>query len=68
MHAYARQFNALSRYATHHVNTDAKKSETFLRGLNPDLKERLVLNSGTTFNALVSAAIKVEDVMHQIQE
>ena len=68
MHAYARQFNALSRYATHHVDTDAKKRERFQRGLNHDLKERLVLHSGTTFNDLVSSAIKVEDAMQHSQE
>ena len=29
VHAYARQFNALSCYTTHHVDIDAKKRERF---------------------------------------
>ena len=34
VHVYARQFNALARYATHHVDTDGKKRE---RGSSGDL-------------------------------
>jgi hypothetical protein len=64
-HAYTGQFFTLSRYATHQMDTDAKKRERFLPGLNPDLKERLVLNSRQTFNDLISATIKVEDAMQQ---
>src|SRR6266511_242701 len=37
---YVQVFNDLARYAPNHVETDAKKKECFLEGMNPKLQSR----------------------------
>jgi hypothetical protein len=39
---YLNQFIQLSRYATNDVNTDEKKQEMFLKGLNDDIQFQLL--------------------------
>jgi phage terminase small subunit len=58
---YAQAFNHLCQYASHHVDTDAKKRDRFHRGLNTKLRERLNLARADTFNELVNMAITQED-------
>src|SRR6266508_1799802 len=38
---YVQTFNELAHYAPTHVDTDAKKKECFLEGMNPKLRSRL---------------------------
>jgi hypothetical protein len=58
---YALAFNHLCQYAGYHANTDAKKRDRFLHGLNTKLKERLNLVKTDTLNKLVNMAITQED-------
>jgi hypothetical protein len=44
------------------VDTDAKKVELFKKGLNAQLRERLMWFRNDSFNDLVSASIEQEDV------
>jgi hypothetical protein len=39
---YIGKFNHLSQYAIEHVNTDIKKRDCFMRGLNSKLQKKIV--------------------------
>ena len=54
---YVQAFNNLCHYAGYHVDTDAKKRDSFRRGLNTKLKERLNLAKVDTYYELVNLAI-----------
>jgi hypothetical protein len=58
---YAQTFNNLSQYVGYHADTDTKKHDRFLRGLNIKLKERLNPIKTDTYNELVNLAITQED-------
>jgi hypothetical protein len=57
------KFNNLCQYGGHHVDTDAKKMETFRDGLDGKLYERLNLLEPENFHELVNKAISQEDAM-----
>lgn len=61
MPEYVRKFNYLAQYGTYHTDTDEKKRDCFLVGLNSKLREMLALYTSCTYNELVSAAIVQED-------
>src|SRR5947207_11626613 len=57
---YVQTFNELAHYAPTHVDTDAKKKECFLEGMNPKLRSRLG-HHFEDFNQLVDDAIAMEE-------
>src|SRR5437667_4890814 len=57
---YVQTFNELARYASNHVDTDAKKRECFLEGMSPKLRSRLGRHF-EDFNQLVDDAIAMEE-------
>ena len=57
---YVQTFNELARYAPTHVDTDAKKKECFLEGMNPKLWSCLG-HHFEDFNQLVDNAIAMEE-------
>src|SRR5438105_414317 len=57
---YVRTFNELTRYAPTHVDTDAKKKECFLEGMNPKLRSCLG-HRFEDFNQLVDDTIAMEE-------
>jgi hypothetical protein len=54
---YAQAFNDLCQYAGYHADSDEKKINRFLRGLNTKLCERLNTVRADSFNKLVNLAI-----------
>jgi hypothetical protein len=58
---YLDKFNTLSRYAPEDTDTEAKKKHRFLNGLHVDLQSILVAVPYPDLEALVDAAIMVED-------
>jgi hypothetical protein len=57
---YLAKFNHLSEYAIEQVNTDLKKKNCFMRGLNDRLQRKMATCLDLTFNRVVSIAISVE--------
>jgi hypothetical protein len=57
------EFNNLTQYESHHVDTDAKKAELFCMGLTIQLQDRLILSQNLSYNELASAAIDQEGTM-----
>ena len=57
---YMQAFNHLAQYASTHIDSDEKKMECFLEGLNFKLKLHLG-NRFTSFHELVDDALTMED-------
>jgi hypothetical protein len=51
------------QYEGHHVDTDAKSTELFRKGLTIQLQDRLILSQNLSYNELASAAIDQEGTM-----
>jgi hypothetical protein len=60
VYEYVKRFNYLAQYNTHHVDTDEKKAELFIKVLSLPLQDHLVLFYDVLFDALVSVAIDQE--------
>ena len=58
---YMYAFNNLSRYAPEFVNTEAKKIESFKRGLGTKLMQTMVNSRCATYNEFVSNALTQEN-------
>jgi hypothetical protein len=56
---YITKFTQLSRYAPHEVNTDEKKQECFLNGLNDGLAYALEARDFENFQGVVNKAIVI---------
>jgi hypothetical protein len=63
VYEYIQEFNNLTQYEIHHVDTDAKKAELFRKGLTIQLQDRLILSQNLSYNELASAAIDQEGTM-----
>jgi hypothetical protein len=57
---YLNKFNNLSQYAIDQVNTDLKKKNCFMRGLNNRLQQKMTPCLDLTYNRAVSTALAVE--------
>jgi hypothetical protein len=60
MNEYITKFTQLSRYAPHEVNTDEKKHECFLNGLNDGLAYALKAWEFENFQGMVNKALVLE--------
>ena len=58
---YMHAFNNLSRYAPEFVNTEAKKIESFKRGLSTKLMKTMANSKCATYNDFVSDALTQEN-------
>jgi hypothetical protein len=58
---YVTKFTQLSRYAPHEVDTDEKKHECFLNGLNDGLTYALEARDFENFHGMVNKALVLEN-------
>jgi hypothetical protein len=58
---YITKFTQLSHYAPHEVNTDEKKHDCFLNGLNDGLAYALVARDFENFQRMVNKALGLEN-------
>jgi hypothetical protein len=58
---YITKFIQLSHYAPHKVNTDEKKDEYFLNGLNDGLAYALEVRDFENFHGMVNKALVLEN-------
>jgi hypothetical protein len=58
---YVTKFTQLSHYAPHEVNTDEKKHECFLNGLNDGLAYALEARDFENFQGMVNKALVLEN-------
>jgi hypothetical protein len=57
---YLNKFNHLSQYAIDQVNTDLKKKNCFMRGLNDRLQQKMATCLDLTYSRAVSTTLAVE--------
>jgi hypothetical protein len=57
---YLNKFNHLSQYATDQLDTDLKKKNCFMRGLNDMLQRKMATCLDLTYSRAVSTALVVE--------
>jgi hypothetical protein len=60
---YLNKFNHLSQYAIDQVNTDLKKKNCFMRGLNDRLQQKMATCLDLTYSRVVSTSLAVEAKM-----
>jgi TPP-dependent indolepyruvate ferredoxin oxidoreductase alpha subunit len=58
---YVTKFTQVSRYAPHEVDTDEKKQECFLNGLNDGLAYALEAQDFENFQGMVNKALVLEN-------
>jgi hypothetical protein len=58
---YVTKFTELSRYAPHEVDTDEKKQECFLNGLNDELPYALEARDFENFQGMVNKSLVLEN-------
>jgi hypothetical protein len=58
---YVTKFSQLSRYASHEVNTDEKKHECFLNGLNDGLANALETRDFENFQGMVNKTLVLKN-------
>jgi hypothetical protein len=57
---YTPEFNNMAQYGGQHVDSDAKKTKLYHKGLNIQLQDHLMLNLNLSCNDLASTAINQE--------
>jgi hypothetical protein len=57
---YLNKFNHLSQYAIDHVNTDLKKKNCFMRGLNDRLQRKMATCLDLSYSRTISTALAVD--------
>jgi hypothetical protein len=62
---YLNSFIQLSRYAPDDINTDEKKQDVFLSGLNDDIQFQLL---NTDFQHMVDKAIVIENKIKEMEK
>jgi hypothetical protein len=68
VNGYLNQFIQLSRYATDGVNTDKKKKDMFLKGLNDEIQFQLLNTDYLHFHLLVHEAIIIENKLKEMEK
>jgi hypothetical protein len=61
MNEYVTEFTLLSRYTPHEVDTDKKKQECFLNGVNDGLAYALEARDFDNFQGMVNKALMVKN-------
>jgi hypothetical protein len=65
---YLNSFIQLSRYAPDDINTDEKKQDMFLNGLNDDIQFQLLNTDYADFQQVVDKAIVIENKMKEMEK
>jgi hypothetical protein len=65
---YLNSFIQLSRYAPDDINTDEKKQDMFLNGLNDDIQFQLLNTDYTDFQHVVDKAIVIENKIKEMEK
>jgi hypothetical protein len=65
---YLNSFIQLSRYAPDDINTDEKKQDVFLSGLNDDIQFQLLNIDYTDFQHMVDKAIVIKNKIRQMEK
>jgi hypothetical protein len=65
---YLNRFTQLSRYAPDNVNTDEKKQDAFLNGLNDEIQFQLLNTDYEDFQRMVDKAIIVENKLKEMEK
>jgi hypothetical protein len=65
---YMHKFTELSRYAPYEVDTDEKKQDSFLRGLDLELRTLIGARVYLNFNNMVSKAITTANVTPHVMD
>jgi hypothetical protein len=65
---YLNRFTQLSRYAPDDVNTDEKKQNAFLNGLNDEIQFQLLNTDYEDFQRMVDKAIIVENNLKEMEK
>jgi hypothetical protein len=58
----------LSRYATEDINTDEKKQDMFLEGLNDDIQFQLLNTHYVDFQHMIDKAIVIESKLNEMEK
>jgi hypothetical protein len=64
---YLNSFIQLSRYAPDDINTDEKKQDVFLCGLNDDIQFQLLNTDYADFQHMVDKAIVIENKIREME-
>jgi hypothetical protein len=65
---YLNSFILLSRYAPDNINTDEKKQDMFLNGLNDDIQFQLLNTDYAYFQHMVDKAIVIENKIKEVEK
>jgi hypothetical protein len=65
---YLNSFIQLSRYAPNDINTDEKKQDVFLNGLNDDIQFQLLNTDYADFQHMVDKAIVIENKIKEMEK
>jgi hypothetical protein len=65
---YLNSFIQLSRYATEDINTDEKKQDMFLEGLNDDIQFQLLNTDYADFYHMVDKVIVIENKLKEMEK
>jgi hypothetical protein len=65
---YLNRFTQLSRYASHDVNTDEKKQDAFLNGLNDEIQFQLLNTGYEDFQRMVDKSSIVENKIKEMEK
>jgi hypothetical protein len=65
---YLNKFTQMSRYAPDEVNTDEKKHDAFLNGLNDEIQFQLLNTDYEDFQKMVDKAIIVETKIKEMEK
>jgi hypothetical protein len=65
---YLNSFIQLSRYAPDDINTNEKKQDMFLNGLNDDIQFQLLNTGYTDFQHMVDKAIVIENKVKEMEK
>jgi hypothetical protein len=68
MNEYLNSFIQLSRYAPDDINTNEKKHDMFLNGLNDDIQFQLLNTDYADFQHMVDKAIVIENKIKEIEK
>jgi hypothetical protein len=65
---YLNSFIQLARYAPNDINTDEKKHDMFLNGLNDDIQLQLLNTDYTDFQHMVDKAMVIENKIKEMEK
>ncbi len=65
---YLNSFIQLSRYVTEDINTDEKKQDIFLEGLNDDIQFQLLNTDYADFQHMVDKAVVIENELKEMEK